>query len=130
MHSFEFVYQMKRLSIDSNDSMPSPPEMLSLSMMSSSTADSQEYELDCSRFASMMQTPSFQSSSTHQRTIEHRMSNESWGSSGLSRSRCVHNLSALGSATAADVSCSSRKIPSYESSPNVGWGYFVDTPSG
>jgi hypothetical protein len=130
MHSFEFVYQMKRLSIDSIDSMLSPPEVLSLSMMSSSTADSQEYELDCSRFASMMQTPSFQSSSAHQHSIERRMSNERWGSSGLSRNRCVHNLSALGSASAADVSCSSRKIPSYESTPNVGWGYFVDTPSG
>ena len=129
MNSFEFAYQMKRLSIDSNGSMPSPPDMLPLSMMSSSTADSQEFELDCSQFATLMPPPSLQSSSLHQNSIDRRMSNVSLGSSGFSRSRCVRNLSALGSASSADVSCTPRKIPSYASTPNVGWGYFVDTLS-
>ena len=44
---------------------------------------------------------------------------------GLSRSRCVgSNLSALGG-TASDTSIERRF---YKSSPNEGWGYFVDTP--
>ena len=44
---------------------------------------------------------------------------------GLSRSRCMSNLSALGGKS------SETSIPrqaSYKSSPNQPWGYFVDTP--
>eukprot|EP00985_Skeletonema_marinoi_P003869 scaffold1682_cov154-Skeletonema_marinoi.AAC.8 len=45
--------------------------------------------------------------------------------SGLSRSRCVGNLSALGGA-ASETSTKRRKVA--KSGPNQGWGYFVDTP--
>eukprot|EP00986_Skeletonema_menzelii_P020459 scaffold31224_cov166-Skeletonema_menzelii.AAC.2 len=44
---------------------------------------------------------------------------------GLSRSRCVGNLSALGG-TASETSIKHCQID--KSRPNQGWGYFVDTP--
>lgn len=50
---------------------------------------------------------------------------------GLSRSRCVGNLSALGgTASDSSVKVKSQVSYSYKFSPNAneGWGYFVDTP--
>lgn len=50
---------------------------------------------------------------------------------GLSRSRCVGNLSALGGmASDSSVKIKSQVSYSYKFSPNAneGWGYFVDTP--
>ena len=104
----------------SSSSVPPPPEMLSAAM---SLDASHEFELDCSRFDTMTMTPtpSYNSLASHQ----------SHGN-GLSRSRCVHNLSALGGSSSSDYSVGSlRQESSYASGPNAGpgWGYFVDTPS-
>ena len=45
---------------------------------------------------------------------------------GLSRSRCMSNLSALGG-NASETSI--KRQANYQSGPNQGWGYFVDTPT-
>ena len=119
MNSLELAYQLTRMSIDYSSSVPTPPEMLSDASMSYSSAG--EFELDCYQFDSMTPASSFNS-------MEQESSRNGWGSNGLSRSRCAHNLSTLGSSSSAD-SLSLRQIPSHESRPNGGWGYYVDTPS-
>jgi hypothetical protein len=131
-NSFDFNYQMRRLSVGSSGSIPPPPASLSASVMSFSSAESHEFEHDCSRFAAMTPASSFNFLSASHYATERRMVNQGWGSGGLSRSRCVNNLSSLGDSfsSASDNSDgSSRQIPSYEAGPNAGWGYFVDTPS-
>jgi hypothetical protein len=131
-NSFDFDYQMRGLSIGSSGSIPPPPAILSASVMSFSSAESHEFEHDCSRFAAMTPASSFNFLSASHYATERRMVNQGWGSGGLSRSRCVNNLSSLGDSfsSASDNSDgSSRQIPSYEAGPNAGWGYFVDTPS-
>mmetsp|Transcript_32806 Transcript_32806/g.68997 ORF Transcript_32806/g.68997 Transcript_32806/m.68997 type:complete len:124 (+) Transcript_32806:96-467(+) len=122
MNSLELAYQLRRMSIDSssNSSVPTPPEMLSAASMSYSSTG--EFELDCSQFDSMTPASSFNS-------MEQGLSSNGWGSHGLSRSRCAHNLSTFGSASSADSLSLTRQTPSYESGPNEGWGYYVDTPS-
>ncbi len=131
-NSFDFDYQMRRLSIGSSDSVPPPPASLSASKMSFSSAESQKFEHDCSRFAAMTPAPSFNFLSSSHYATERRMCNQGRGSGGLSRSRCVNDFSSLGNSfsSASDNSVgSSRQTPSYDAVPSAGWGYFVDTPS-
>jgi hypothetical protein len=131
-NSSAFDHQMRMLSIGSSGSIPPPPASLSASMMSFSSAESQEFEHDCCRFAAITPTSSLNLLSSIHHATARRMGNQEWGSGGLSRSRCVNNLSSLGDSfsSASDNSVgSSRQIPSYEAGPNAGWGYFVDTPS-
>lgn len=139
MNSLSLAYSMRTMSITSStNSMPEPPESLHFS---SSTS----YELDCSKFdcgGLSPSTPSLaslsynslasQESSLSQQsssTLSSQGNINGWGST-LSRSRCVHNLSALGCSSSADVGVSTRSardIPPYESTPNEGWGYYADT---
>ena len=132
-NSFDFDYQMRRLSIGSSDSVPPPPASLCSSMMSFTSADLQEFEHDCSRFPTVMPSPSSKFLSTSHFANARRTGNQVWGSGGLSRSRCVNNLSSLGdsfSSASENSVGSSIRISSYEAvPPNAGWGYFVDTPS-
>lgn len=111
------AYQMRRMSIESS---ALPPASLSASMVSA--ADSQDFELDfdCSGFDAMSPAPSYGSFSSQ--------SSAGWGNGGLSRSRCVNNLSSLGSASSADVGVGSAR-QMHAPGPNAGWGYFVDTPA-
>ena len=81
----------------------------------------QDFELDCSGFDGLGPSPSYASASSFN-------SLSSASQRGLSRSRCVNNLSSLGcpSSEASDA----RQVSShYASGPNQGYGYFVDTPS-
>ncbi|KAL3822556.1 hypothetical protein ACHAXA_007667 [Cyclostephanos tholiformis] len=122
-NTFDFDFHMRRLAIESSDSIPHPPASLSESMMRFTSPEPQEFEYDCSRFVAMTPASSFDFSS------ERRMGGRGWGSSGLSRSRCVNNLSSLGNSfsyTSDSCVSSSRQV---SSEPNAGWGYFVDTPS-
>ncbi|KAL7429377.1 hypothetical protein ACHAXM_001625 [Skeletonema potamos] len=112
--------------------LPPPPESLPTnpSMLKKiCPAAEDEQEFDCSKFAS---PPSSICSTTVASSVSSLSSLDSatlglakgWGST-LSRSRCVSNLSALGS-VASETSISRRS--SYESKPHeASWGYFVDT---
>ena len=120
MNSVELAHQFRRISIDSNaSSVPQPPEMLSAC---TTALNSQDFELDSSVFDNMSQSSSFNSLSSQ--------SSRSSIAGGLSRSRCVaNNLSALGSASAADYSgrTTERRQLSTSSYTTDGWGYFADT---
>ncbi|KAL7525394.1 hypothetical protein ACHAWF_001339 [Thalassiosira exigua] len=114
------VYQMQRMSIDSScSSFPSPPETLSSAtdIHSYSSSSSDEFELDSSGFDGFTSSPSFASSANSLSSAEDNRL--------LSRSRCVHNLSALGRSSSSD----SFGTMQPSSGPNKGWGYFVDTPA-
>ena len=127
--SFDVDYQMRRISIASRNNTPPSPASLSSSMTSFfSSADSQEFDHDCSRFDAMTPAPSSNSLSSSHYATEQRMGL----SRGFSRSRCVSNLSSLGdsfSSTSDSSVGSSRQIPSYKAGPNAGWVCFVDAPS-
>ena len=127
--SFDVDYQMRRISITSRNITPPSPASLSSSMTSFfSSADSQEFDHDCSRFDAMTPAPSSNSLSSSHYATEQRMGL----SRGFSRSRCVSNLSSLGdsfSSTSDSSVGSSRQIPSYKAGPNAGWVCFVDAPS-
>ena len=139
MNSLSLAYSMRTMSITSSEnSMPEPPESLHSSYTS--------YELDCSKFdwgglspsTPSLASLSFNSLASQASSLSQQSSstitsqgniNNGWGST-LSRSRCVHNLSALGCSSSADVGVSTRSardIPPYESTPNEGWGYYADT---
>lgn len=116
MNSLELAYQMRRLSVDSGSSSLAPPPALASSAdMGSFPAD---FELDCSGFDNLTPATSYASMSSG--------SLSSASHNGLSRSRCVHNLSSLGCDAAEDY----RPVASYASRSNEpAWGYYVDTPS-
>ena len=126
MNSLELAYQMRRISINSSSSAFSPPEMLPTSMMSFSIDTAQEFEFDSSQFDSISSTPSYVSSFYSLSPVDHATGQGL--NSGLSRSRCAQDLSMLSSSPSAGNTCSTRQIPSLESGPKAGWGYFVDTP--
>ncbi len=131
-NSFDFDYQMRRLSIRCCSSIPLPPTSLSSSLMSFSSVKSQQFEHDCSRFAATTPLSSSNCLSTSHIANKWRIGNQGWGSGGLLRSRCVNNLLPLGdslSSASDDRVILLRRIPSYEARPNADWGYFVDTPS-
>lgn len=117
-NSYHFDLQFRRLSIASSGSVPPPPASLSDGMMSfTSSPETRVFEYDCSRFEAMTPAPSFSFTPERRR-------------SGLSRSRCVDNLSSLGesfSSQTSEGSASSRDVA--PPCANAGWGYFVDTPS-
>ena len=105
----------------SSSSVPTPPGMIAASMMSLSFEDS---SYDASSFAPPASLASSYGSYSSQESASSCISKSQVG--GLSRSRCMNNLSALGG------DASETSIPrqaSYKSGPNQGWGYFVDTPS-
>ena len=123
--SLELAYQLRRLSIDSCSSsvLPPPPKTLpsaSTATTSYSAASSQEFELDCSGFDGML-------SPTHSYASSYNSLSSAQG--GLSRSRCIHNLSSLGSASYVESNRLTRQISTHASGPTEGWGYFVDTPA-
>mmetsp|Transcript_28290 Transcript_28290/g.58958 ORF Transcript_28290/g.58958 Transcript_28290/m.58958 type:complete len:133 (+) Transcript_28290:102-500(+) len=131
MNSIELAYQLRRLTVDSSSSgsssVPAPPETISASMMSyDSASTTYDFELDCSHFNSFSPSPSY-TSSFNSLSSGHGSTDQGLRS-GLSRSRCAHNLSALCSTSSAGSTRSTRQV-SYESGPNAPWGYFVDTPS-
>ena len=125
----DLAYQFRRISIDSvasnSSSVPPPPEMLS-ACNSSFDSQGHGFELDCSRFDIMAPSPSIASSYNSQMSqASYSSSLSSQSNTGFSRSRCVHNLSSLGGSSSADHS-GVRSTMQTSSSPNDGWGYFVD----
>ncbi len=103
-----------------NSSVPTPPEMITASLMNLSFDDS---SFDASSFAAQSSLSSSYDSYSSQESASSCISKSKVG--GLSRSRCMSNLSALGGQS------SETSIPrqaSYKSYPNQPWGYFVDTP--
>jgi hypothetical protein len=104
-----------------SSSVPTPPEMITASLMNVSFDDS---SFDASSFAAQSSLSSSYDSYSSQESASSCISKSKVG--GLSRSRCMSNLSALGGQS------SETSIPrqaSYKSGPNhQGWGYFVDTP--
>mmetsp|Transcript_11976 Transcript_11976/g.20793 ORF Transcript_11976/g.20793 Transcript_11976/m.20793 type:complete len:128 (-) Transcript_11976:519-902(-) len=124
VNSLELAYQLRRISIESGSSVPPPPDMISIMSCSTTSSSSQEFELDCSRFDSISPSPSFASSVGSFPSANYEKQQGMIG--GLSRSRCAHNLSALCSSSSAGSTSSSRQM--FESGPNEGWGYYVDTP--
>ena len=138
MNPIEFAYQFGGMSVDSSSSsVPPPPASLS---SSSSASSSLPYELDCTGFDGMSSSPSLASLSSYgslssqdepqgheSQSSSPRGMTKGWGST-MSRSRCVHNLSTLGSAC-SESSISPRQISSFGTGPNEGWGYYVDTRS-
>jgi len=131
MNSLDMSFQLQQLMNDSAStycSLSPPPD--SLPKDSSPNAAADQFEFDCTKFTNL-------SSSICSTTVASSISSLStqdsmgsglikgWGST-LSRSRCVSNLSALGS-VASESSIPRRS--GYESNPNeAAWGYFVDTP--
>ena len=103
-----------------NSSVPTPPEMITASLMNVSFDDS---SFDASSFAGQSSLSSSYDSYSSQESASSCISKSKVG--GLSRSRCMSNLSALGGQS-SETSISRQA--SYMSSPNQGWGYFVDTP--
>ena len=137
MNSIELAYKLGRISMDSSSSdsssFSSPQEMLS----ASASMMSDEFDFDCSSFDIFAPSPSLASSfgslaSAQQHTTRQAMINQDWGSdSAMARSRCVNNLSTLGSASSSSDSLGSTyQTPSSCAStgPNA-WGYYVDTPA-
>lgn len=105
----------------SDASVPTPVGMIAASMMSTSFEDS---SYDASSFASPASMASSYDSYSSQESASSCISKSKVG--GLSRSRCMSNLSALGG-NASETSIPRQAY--YKSGPNQGWGYFVDTPS-
>ena len=104
-------------SMCSDASFPQPPVMLA-----------QEFELDCSRFDHAPALPSFASSaysSVSSSQSSYNSLSSAGRASGLTRSRCVQNLSALGG-SAYSESLSRRAPTAASAGPNAGWGYFAD----
>lgn len=93
-------------------------------------ATESRFELDCSRFDCIAPSPSFASSSRCNLSSSQAGSHskrdmiKGWGSN-LSRSRCIRNLSSLGSRSSSE----SIPISPPLAGPNEGWGYYVDTPT-
>ena len=102
--------------------VPTPPSMIAASMMHVSFEDA---SFDASSFASHASLSSSFSSYSSQGTTSSCMSNRKAG--GLSRSRCISNLSALGGSSSFS-SIPRQASYKYKAGPNQGWGYFVDTP--
>lgn len=129
MNSLENAYQI-RISNDSNYTSE-PPKTLGSSSPQSPPPCS--HELDCSRF------DSYSSSTTSSTTSSSMYSQSSQQPYGgvlvkgfgitLSRSRCMTNLSSLGSvATETSIPLQLSGPTHYESGPDKGsWGYFVDS---
>lgn len=122
--SEQIAYQMRRMSLasdcsSSTSSVPPPPEMLALSakIMSEAAAG---FDLDCSQFT---MTPSASRTS-----LDSSYSGASAFSQGsLTRSHCVtSNLSTFGSSPPSSTHLK-RHMPQQVSTPNHGWGYFVDS---
>eukprot|EP00571_Detonula_confervacea_P006555 CAMPEP_0172329858 /NCGR_PEP_ID=MMETSP1058-20130122/61097_1 /TAXON_ID=83371 /ORGANISM="Detonula confervacea, Strain CCMP 353" /LENGTH=125 /DNA_ID=CAMNT_0013047051 /DNA_START=121 /DNA_END=501 /DNA_ORIENTATION=+ len=125
MNSLEITHQLRRIFMDSKHCASPPPESLSSSLC--------PHELDRSGLDGMSPSPSLASSYNSLSSQESQSSYASRGvstglCSTLSRSRCVNNLSSLCS-TSSECTSSSRQIPPYESGPNEGYGYFIDTSS-
>eukprot|EP00984_Skeletonema_dohrnii_P002321 scaffold804_cov85-Skeletonema_dohrnii-CCMP3373.AAC.6 len=116
------LYALNSYASDASiSSVPTPPGMIAASMMAVSFDDS---SYDASAFAPPASLSSSYDSYSSLESASSCMSKSKVG--GLSRSRCMSNLSALGG------SASETSIPRqacYKSGPNKGWGYFVDTPS-
>eukprot|EP00584_Thalassiosira_punctigera_P007366 CAMPEP_0172542868 /NCGR_PEP_ID=MMETSP1067-20121228/13390_1 /TAXON_ID=265564 ORGANISM="Thalassiosira punctigera, Strain Tpunct2005C2" /NCGR_SAMPLE_ID=MMETSP1067 /ASSEMBLY_ACC=CAM_ASM_000444 /LENGTH=101 /DNA_ID=CAMNT_0013329171 /DNA_START=13 /DNA_END=314 /DNA_ORIENTATION=+ len=81
----ELTYQLSRLDVESAGSGGSD----------ASSSFPQQFELDCSQFDSMSQTPSCASSTSNHSNSTFNSLASDHRSGGLSRSRCVQNLSAM-----------------------------------
>lgn len=136
MKSFDLAYEMKYVLADYHCSDSPSPEMLPSIMRRSLDSD---YELDCTRFGGAMPSNSSESSLESQAGLSEtpcetktgRGLVKGWGSA-LSRSRCLNDLSSLGSASSDSSTSSKRRRTSYVAGPNAtrdSWGYFVDTLS-
>ncbi|KAL7460364.1 hypothetical protein ACHAXS_000820 [Conticribra weissflogii] len=132
MNSLELAYQMKSLAMDSRQSVPRQPETLSGNMPASSALN---FQMDSSRFDMMSSSAlsSFESpcnqSQLYSSMVKGKGMSHGWGST-LSRSRCVSNLSCLGSVSSEG----SGELPHsrlYYTSLDNGdsWGYYVDSVS-
>lgn len=142
--SSQLAFQLRLVSLDSQFSVSEPPQSLQ------SSASGSCYEMDCSSFDMLpsSRAPSIGSTSSssqfqptshhHQHSMHyhqyqhqpHQLNNGlvKGFRSTLSRSRCISDLSSLGSTS----SISSRASQMHQgSSPNEGgWGYFVDSTMG
>ena len=99
-----------------------PVDMIAASMMSISFEDS---SYDASSFAPPASLALSYGSYSSQESTSSYISKSQVG--GLSRSRCMSNLSALGGST-FETTITRQRQADYKSGPNQGWGYFVDTP--
>jgi hypothetical protein len=108
--------------VSSSCSVPSPLDMIAASMMCSMSFEDSTY--DASSFPSPASLTSSHNSHSSQESTSSCISMRKVG--GLSRSRCLSNLSALGG-HASETSI--LRQAAYKAGPNHGWGYFVDTPS-
>lgn len=121
-YSYLFTMNSQLYSLNSYASVPTPPGMIAASMMKMNVSF-EDSSFDASSFASHTSLSSSYDSYASHESASSFISSSKVG--GLSRSRCMSNLSALGG------NASETSIPrqtSYKSGPNQGWGYFVDTP--
>ena len=108
MNSLELAYQMRRMALDNSCSdLPPPP-----------------HTLDCSGFDKFNSMSSF--NSYESQLSQSQGSAASFRGKSLSRSRCVTNLSAMGSVSSEGSGLTRSSVPKYEAGPNA-WGYFVDS---
>jgi len=112
----------KRILMNMNTNCVSTPAgMIAASMMSISFEES---SYDASSFPPASLALSYDGSYSSQDSASSFISKSRV--CGLSRNRCMSNLSALGG-HASETSIPRQTY--YKSGPNQGWGYFVDTPS-
>ena len=115
MNSFELACQMRRISLAESSNCHLPPPPMSL--------DSSGFD----QFNSMSSFNSFgsQFSQGTEASSPNAMSSDK---KSLSRSRCIANLSAMGSVNSEGSSMSRSSVSKYELPvTNAGWGYFVDS---
>lgn len=115
MNSFELACQMRRISLAESSNCHLPPPPMSL--------DSSGFD----QFNSMSSLNSFgsQFSQGTEASSPNAMSSDK---KSLSRSRCIANLSAMGSVNSEGSSMSRSSVSKYELPvTNAGWGYFVDS---
>ena len=114
-NSFELACQMRRISLAESSNCHLPPPPMSL--------DSSGFD----QFNSMSSFNSFgsQFSQDTEASSPNAMSSDK---KSLSRSRCIANLSAMGSVNSEGSSMSRSSVSKYELPvTNAGWGYFVDS---
>jgi len=104
-----------------NPPQPISPEMISTLMHK---CYNQDTTFDAFSFSSPASLTLSNASYSSKESASSCMSKSQIG--GLSRSRCVGNLSALGG-SASETSIKRSQV--YKSGPNQGWGYFADTPN-
>lgn len=132
MNSLELAYHMKSLAVDSRDTSSQTQETLSGNMP---VLTAQNFQMDSTRFDVMISTTISCHESQYDKPQKHHSSKREtsirhgWGST-LSRSRCVSNLSCLGSVNSEGTADMPRSRLDHTSFVNGdSWGYYVDSVS-